>query len=66
VPDKKFSPNFCGISFWKMATKNRRYVNSDKKGLTTVMYILVHDDEDNNEDADSVNNSDNIALITRL
>ena len=29
------------------------------------MDILVHDD-DNDEDADSVNNSDNIALITRL
>ena len=50
-----------------MATKNRRYVNSDKKGLTTVMYILVHDDDDDSvEEADSVNNSDNIALITRL
>jgi hypothetical protein len=48
-----------------MATKNRRDVNSDKKGLTAVMDILVHDD-DNNDDSDSVNNSDNIAWITRL
>ena len=30
------------------------------------MYILVHDDDDSVEEADSVNNSDNIALITRL
>jgi len=31
------------------------------------MYILVHDDDDDSvEEADSVNNSDNIALITRL
>jgi hypothetical protein len=37
-----------------MATKNRRYVNSDKKGLTTVMYILVHDDDDDSvEEADT-------------
>jgi len=49
-----------------MATKNRKDVNSDKKGLTTVMNVLVHDDDDNDEDADSVNNSDNVALITRL
>ena len=31
-----------------------------------MMDILVHDDDDNNEDPDSVNNSDNIALIKRL
>jgi hypothetical protein len=31
------------------------------------MDILVHhDDDDNIQDADSVNNSDNVALITRL
>jgi len=66
MPDKKFSQNFCGTSFWKMTTKNRRNVNSNKKGLTTVMDILVHDDDDSDEDPDSVNNSDNIALITRL
>lgn len=63
--DKKFSQNFCGASFLKMATKYRRDVNSDKKGLTAVMDILVHDDDDN-DDSDSVNNLDNIALITRL
>jgi hypothetical protein len=48
-----------------MANKNRRNVNSDKKGLTTVIDMMVHDD-DNDEYAGSVNNSDNIALITRL
>ena len=30
------------------------------------MDILVCDDDNSDEDADSVNNSDNIALITRL
>jgi len=31
-----------------------------------VMDILVHDDDDSDEDPDSVNNTDNIALIIRL
>jgi len=30
------------------------------------MDILVHDDDNSDEDADSVNNSDSIALIIRL